>query len=129
MPQILVRTSHATVLPTIAAGLAAELTTLMVNILARKRESVVIGFEPVDGSFWFSGGSAPGDGSCLIQAVITVLTGTGSQSEREIMIQRTDEALRKALGPAHGPVYVLFQDVPPESWGYNGKSVAAIRAK
>ena len=101
----------------------------MVDVLARKRESILIGFESLDAQAWFAGGQAPAAGASLVQAHITVVEGTGDAKAREQMLQRTTEALRQAYAPVHGPVYVLFVDVPAASWGYNGRSVATLRAQ
>jgi len=127
MPQITVRSTSTRLAPQQRERLTRELVGLMVDVLARKPESV--GFESLDPQAWFAGGQAPAAGASLVQAHITVVEGTGDAKAREQMLQRTTDALRQAYAPVHGPVYVLFVDVPAASWGYNGRSVAALRAQ
>jgi phenylpyruvate tautomerase PptA (4-oxalocrotonate tautomerase family) len=129
MPQITVRTTSTRLAPQQRERLAQELAALMVDVLARKPESVLVGFESLDPQAWFAGGQAPAAGASLVQAHIAVVEGTGDAKAREQMLQRTTEALRQAYAPVHGPVYVLFVDVPAAAWGYNGRSVAALRAQ
>ncbi len=78
----------------------------MVEVLGRKPESILVGFEPLDPQAWFAGGQAPAAGASLVQAHITVVEGTGDGKAREQMLQRTTEALRQAYAPVDGPVYV-----------------------
>jgi phenylpyruvate tautomerase PptA (4-oxalocrotonate tautomerase family) len=129
MPQITVRTTSTGLPPQQRERLARELAGLMVEVLGRKPESVVVGFEPLDPQAWFAGSQAPAAGESLVQAQITVVEGTGDAAAREQMLQRTTAALRQAYAPVYGQVYVLFVDVPAASWGYNGRSVAALRAQ
>src|SRR5690242_12058426 len=85
MPQITVRSTSTRLLPEQRERLTRELVGLMVDVLARKPESVLVGFESLDPQAWFAGGQAPAAGSSLVQAQITVLEGTGDAKAREQM--------------------------------------------
>ncbi|HEY5675131.1 MAG TPA: tautomerase family protein, partial [Myxococcales bacterium] len=86
MPQITVRTTSTRLTPQQREHLAQELAALMVDVLARKPESVLVGFESLDPQAWFAGGQAPAAGASLVQAHIAVIEGTGDAKAREQML-------------------------------------------
>ena len=63
MPQITVRTTSTRLAPQQRERLAQELAALMVDVLARKPEAVLVGFESLDPQAWFAGGRAPAAGA------------------------------------------------------------------
>src|SRR5207237_4239787 len=77
MPQITVRSTSTRLAPQERERLTHELVGLMVDVLARKPESVLVGFESLDPQAWFAGGQALPAGASLVQAHITVVEGTG----------------------------------------------------
>jgi 4-oxalocrotonate tautomerase family enzyme len=60
------------------------------------------------------------------QAVVKVLTGTGSDEQKARMIEQTTDVLRRVLGNPPMPFYVTFEEIPSTSWGYDGRTVAEI---
>lgn len=61
--------------------------------------------------------------------VVTVKTVAGATAEqKEQLIARITEALKEVLGKNPETTHVIIEEVPAESWGLRGKSVASIRA-
>ncbi|TAI59859.1 tautomerase family protein [Bradyrhizobium sp. Leo170] len=109
------------------AVLFKSITDLMVDILGRQRELVVVSVTSVAPSDWSVAGVAQdGDGLAGVQAVVKVLTGTGSDEQKAMMIEQTTDVLSRVLGNPAMPFYVTFEEIPSTSWGYNGRSVADI---
>jgi 4-oxalocrotonate tautomerase len=109
------------------AALFEKITDLMVDILGRSRKLVVVSVTTAAPSDWSAGGAARnGSGVVGIQAVVKVLAGTGSDEQRAQMIKQTTEVLRSVLGDPVMPLYATFEETPATSWGYDGRTVAAI---
>jgi len=74
-------------------------------------------------TYWSVGGDEAEDAGLVgVEAVIRTVAGS-SVENRARMIEETTTVLREVLGT---PILPLF--VAPESWGYNGKTIAHIRA-
>jgi 4-oxalocrotonate tautomerase family enzyme len=104
-----------------------SITDLMVDILGRSRGSVVVSVTPTAPSDWSVGGVVQDSaGLAGVQAVVKVLTGTGSDEQKARMIKQTTDVLCRVLGDSAMPFYVTFDEIPSTSWGYNGRTVADI---
>jgi 4-oxalocrotonate tautomerase family enzyme len=104
-----------------------SITDLMVDILGRSRKSVVVSVTSAAPSDWSVAGALQDSGGLAgVQAVVKVLTGTGSDEQKARMIEQTTDVLRRVLGNPAMPLYVTFDEVPPTSWGYDGRTVAEI---
>jgi phenylpyruvate tautomerase PptA (4-oxalocrotonate tautomerase family) len=101
-----------------------SITDLMVDILGRSRKSVLVSVTSAAPSD--SGALQDSGGLAGVQAVVKVLTGTGSDEQKARMIEQTTDVLRRVLGNPAMPLYVTFDEVPPTSWGYDGRTVAEI---
>jgi 4-oxalocrotonate tautomerase family enzyme len=109
------------------AALFKSITELMVDILGRSRKSVVVSVTSTAPSDWSVAGVAQdGGGLAGVQAVVKVLTGTGSDEQKAAMIEQTTDVLRRVLGNPRMPFYVTFEEVPSTSWGFEGRTVAEI---
>jgi phenylpyruvate tautomerase PptA (4-oxalocrotonate tautomerase family) len=109
------------------AVLFKSITDLMVDILGRSRKSVVVSVTSAAPSDWSVAGAVQDSGGLAgVQAVVRVLTGTGSDEEKARMIEETTDVLRRVLGNPVMPFYVTFEEIPSTSWGYDGRTVADI---
>jgi 4-oxalocrotonate tautomerase family enzyme len=109
------------------ALLFKNLTDLMVDILGRSRHAVVVSVTSAARSDWSAAGAVQDDsGLAGVQAVVKVLTGTGSDEQKARMIEQTTDVLRRVLGNPAMPFYVTFEEIPPTSWGYDGRTMAEI---
>jgi 4-oxalocrotonate tautomerase family enzyme len=109
------------------AVLFNSITDLMVDILGRSRQAVVVSVTSAARSDWSVAGAVQdGGGLAGVQAVVRVLTGTGSDEQKARMIEQTTDVLRRTLGNPEMPFYVTFEEIPPTSWGYDGRTMAEI---
>ncbi len=109
------------------AVLFKSITDLMVDILGRTRKSVVVSVTSAAPSDWSVAGDVQaGSGPVGVQAVVKVLTGTGSDEQKARMIEQTTKVLSGVFGKPAMPLYVTFEEIPPALWGYDGRSVADI---
>jgi len=127
MPQVNITVIGAPPSAEQKAVLFKSITDLMVDILGRSRKSVVVSVTSVAPSDWSAAGDVQdSSGLAGVQAVVKVLTGTGSDEQKARMIEQTTDVLSGVLGKPAMPLYVTFEEIPPASWGYNGRSVADI---
>jgi phenylpyruvate tautomerase PptA (4-oxalocrotonate tautomerase family) len=77
---------------------------------------------------WSVGGDEAEDAGLVgVEAVIRTVAGS-SVENRARMIGETTTVLREVLGTPILPLFVVMEEIAPESWGYNGKTIAQIRA-
>jgi 4-oxalocrotonate tautomerase len=75
----------------------------------------------------FSANGQPVAVGTSLQAMITA--GTNSAAEKADFIFAAKSLLTAAIGPSDAPVYVALHELPAESWGYDGQTQAARKAK
>jgi len=128
MPQFDVTIIGAAASQAQKAVLFEKITDLMVNVLGRTRKAVVVSVTSVPASDWASGGTSQPDGKLVgIQAVVKILAGTNTDAQKAQMIAEASALLREVLGEPAMPLYVTFTEIPAESWGYDGRTVADMR--
>jgi 4-oxalocrotonate tautomerase family enzyme len=109
--------------------LFSEITDLMVEVLGRTRRLVMVSVTSAPTSDWAVGGASPNDAGLVgLQAVIHIPAGTASDEQKARMISESTRVLRTVIGTPIFPLYVLFQETSPADWGYDGRTLAAIRA-
>ena len=127
MPQVNITVIGDSPSPQQKAALFEEITDLMVSILGRTRKLVVVSVATASASDWSAGGAARTSGGVVgVQAVLKVLAGTASDDQKALMIEQMTGVLRSVLGQPSMPLYAIFEEIPPNSWGYDGRPVSAL---
>src|SRR5262249_15683904 len=110
------------------SALFSKISNLLVTVLGptRKLTLVSVRTQPATNS---SGGGDGAEGGDFvgIEAVIRPVAGSTVEN-RARMIGETTTVLREVLGTPILPLFVVMEEIAPESWGYNGKTIAQIRA-
>jgi len=101
--------------------LHAGLTGLMADVLHKQADLTVVAIDHVKPTRWARAGVAlPGTGwSASLEVFITA--GTNTAAERADFIAAAHQLI-SACGtkPADTPVYIVVNEVNPDSWGYDG---------
>jgi len=127
MPQVNITVIGDSPSPQQKAALFEEITDLMVSILGRTRKLVVVSVATASASDWSAGGAARTSGGVVgVQAVLKILAGTASDDQKTQMIEQMTNILRSVLGQPSMPLYAIFEEIPPNSWGYDGRPVSAL---
>ncbi|UVK52833.1 tautomerase family protein [Mesorhizobium sp. AR02] len=110
------------------SALFSKISNLLVTVLgpARKLTLVSVRTEPAEN--WSVGGDEAEDAGLVgVEAVIRTVAGS-SVENRARMIGETTTVLREVLGTPILPLFVVMEEIAPESWGYDGNTIAQIRA-
>jgi 4-oxalocrotonate tautomerase family enzyme len=127
MPQVNITVIGDSPSPQQKAALFEKITDLMVNVLGRTRKLVVVSVTAASASDWSAGGAArTGGGVAGVQAVLRILAGSASDEQKAQMIEQMTGVLLDVLGQPSMPLYAIFEDIPPSSWGYEGRPVSAL---
>lgn len=127
MPQVNITVIGDSPSPQQKAALFENITDLMVDVLGRTRKLVLVSVTATSASDWSVGGAArTGGGVVGVQAVLKVLVGTASDEQKAQMIEQMTRVLRDVLGQPSMPLYAIFEEIPPSSWGYDGRPVSAL---
>ena len=127
MPQVNIMIIGDAPSPQQKAALFEKITDLMVNLLGRPRNLTVVSVTAASPSDWAVGGMGRnGAGVVGVQAVLKVLVGTAPDEQKAQMIEQLTGVLRDVLGKPSMPLYAIFEEIPPSSWGYDGRSVSAL---
>jgi 4-oxalocrotonate tautomerase len=110
------------------SALFSKLCNLVGTILGPPGKSTLVSVRAEPATNWSVGGEeAEGAGLVGIHTVIRTVAGA-SVEKRAQMIAETTTVLREVLGTPILPLFVLMEEIVPESWGYGGKTIAQIRA-
>ena len=110
------------------AALFSKLTNLVGTILGPPGKSTLVSVRTEPAADWSVGGeAAEGAGLVGFGAVIRTVAGSSVET-RARMIGETTTVLREVLGTPILPLFVVMEEIAPESWGYGGKTIAQIRA-
>lgn len=97
-------------------------TTLMADVMRKKRELTAVLVEQVPISGWSLGANSIGMAAHL-EAKVT--QGTNTTDEKARFVGEAMSLLRSVLGPDLNPVsYVIVHEVPADGWGYDGRTQA-----
>ena len=104
-------------------------TSLMNTVMGKRPEVAVVNIQESDSKQW-SVNSAPITKKDPIAAYvdIKITDGTNTPEEKAEMISQTIKMLQDIVGNTQEACYVVIDDIPANSWGYNGKTQAARAA-
>lgn len=108
--------------------LFSKISDLVVTVLGPARRLTLVSVRAEPATNWSVGGDeAEGTSIVGVEAVIRAVAGS-SVENRARMIEGTTTVLREVLGTPILPLFVVMEEIAPESWGYDGKTIAQIRA-
>lgn len=103
-------------------------TFLMNTIMGKRPEVTVVHIQETDSHLWATNASALTDEDPVGAYVdIKVTEGTNTPEEKAEMLSQTIKMLQDVVGTIQEACYVVIDDIPANSWGYNGKT-QAVRA-
>ena len=109
--------------------LQEQTTSLMHTVMGKRREVTVVHIDESDPGQWSTNAcSLLADNPVGAYVDIKVTDGTNTPEEKSEMISRTVEMLKDVVGAVQEACYVVIDDVPANSWGYNGETQAARSA-
>jgi len=106
-----------------------QTTTLMNTVMRKRREVTVVHIQESEPQQW-STNSIPLTSKSPVGAYvdIKVTDGTNTVEEKAEMVSQTVKMLNDVVGIIQEACYVIINDIPADSWGYNGKTQAARAA-
>ena len=100
-------------------------TSLMKNIMKKRAEVTVVHIQEDSANYWSTNGATlSSDEPVSAYVDIKVTKGTNTPDEKAEMISETIKMLQKEVGAVQEACYVVIDDIPGNSWGYNGKTQA-----
>ncbi len=100
-------------------------TSLMNTIMGKRREVTVVHIQESEPHFWSTNASTLEANDPIGAYVdIKVTEGTNTPEEKAEMISETVKMLKDNVGVVQEACYVVIDDIPANSWGYNGKTQA-----
>ena len=100
-------------------------TSLMKGIMGKRREVTVVHIQESEPHLWATNAVALDTDSPVGAYVdIKVTEGTNTPEEKAEMLSETAKMLKEVVGVVQEACYVVIDDIPANSWGYNGKSQA-----
>lgn len=104
-------------------------TSLMNTVMGKRPEVAVVHIQESESQQWsVNSTSIAAKDPVAAYVDIKVTDGTNTQSEKAEMISRTVKMLNDMVGIIQEACYVVIDDIPADSWGYNGKTQAARAA-
>lgn len=106
-----------------------QTTSLMNTVMRKRREVTVVHIQESEPHQW-STNSIPLTAKSPVGAYvdIKVTDGTNTVEEKAEMVSQTVNMLKDVVGIIQEACYVVIDDLPADSWGYNGKTQAARAA-
>ncbi len=103
-----------------------EKTTLLMNtIMNKRREVTVVHIQESDAQQWSTNAVQLSANEPIGAYVdIKVTQGTNTPDEKKEMISLTNKMLQNIVGTIQEASYIVIDEIPAESWGYNGKTQA-----
>ena len=105
-------------------ALLARLTDLMETVMGKQREVTVVTLDEAPARLWASGGRPLAAAARMAQVEVKITRGTNDADDKQRLIGKITAALMDIAGDAAGPIYVVIDEVPADSWGYDGLSQA-----
>lgn len=100
-------------------------TSLMNTVMGKRREVTVVHIQESDPQQWSENAISLTDKEEIGAYVdIKVTDGTSTPEEKAEMISSTVKMLQDVVGTIQEACYVVIDDIPANSWGYNGKTQA-----
>lgn len=105
--------------------LYAQTTTLMNSVMGKRQDVTVVHIQESEAQFWSTNGAALNARNPVGAYVdIKVTQGTNTIDEKSRMIMETVRMLKDVVGVVQEACYVVIDEVPANSWGYDGKTQA-----
>jgi len=110
------------------SALFSKICILVGTILGPPGKLTLVSVRTEPAANWSVGGEEAEDSGLVgVETVIRTVAGS-SVENRARMIGETTTVLQEVLGTPLLPLFVVMEEIAPESWGYNGKTIAQIRA-
>ena len=107
--------------PETIARFATRMTSLVADILRKKRELTSIAAHCVPPGHWYVGGkSLTEQGRASFFLEVNVTDGTNSTDEKAAFVAAAFAAAEGILGRLDAASYVIVRDVAADAWGYQG---------
>ena len=101
-------------------------TSLMKTVMGKRPEVAVVHIQESEPQQWSVNSTSIATKDPVAAYVdIKVTGGTNTPSEKAEMISQTVKMLNDVVGIIQEACYVVIDDIPANSWGYNGKTQAA----
>ena len=126
MPLIQITLAGPQAAPATIQQLQQESTRLMASILRKEAALTVVSVTQLPEGACSANGQAVAT-SASLQALITA--GTNSAAEKAAFIFAAKMLLTATFGPSDAPLYVALHELPADSWGYDGQTQAARKAR
>lgn len=128
MPYIHIRVNRSTSKAE-RSQLQSRTTELMSLIMGKRAEVTVVQVESSESSGWsVAGGPLSPDVPAAAYVNIKITEATNTETEKAEMIRRTVDMLCDTLTCVQEATYVVIDEIPATSWGYNGQTQAARAA-
>jgi len=97
----------------------------MNTVMGKRPEVTVVHIQESEPHLWAVNASALGtDDPVGAYVDIKVTEGTNTPEEKAEMLSETVKMLQEIAGVIQEACYVVIDDIPANSWGYNGKTQA-----
>ena len=101
-------------------------TSLMNTVMGKRREVTVVHIQESEAQQWSTNAIPLMVKDAIgVYVDIKVTDGTNTSEEKAEMISQTVKMLQDVVGIIQEACYVVIDDIPADSWGYNGKTQAA----
>ena len=101
-------------------------TSQMNTVMGKRREVTVVNIDESEPRYWATNAVTLTSEDPIGAFVdIKVTEGTNTREEKAEMISQIVKILRDVVGVVQEACYVVIDEIPANSWGYNGKTQAA----
>lgn len=105
--------------------LCVKTTSLMSEVMGKRPEVTVVHIQESEPFFWSTNASVLGEIDPIsVYVDIKVTEGTNRPEEKAQMISETVKMLKESVGALQEACYVVIDDIPANSWGYDGLTQA-----
>lgn len=106
-------------------ALYKKTTFLMNTVMRKRREVTVVHIQESKTEQWSTNAEQLSVNDPIgVYVDIKVTQGTNTPEEKKEMISQTIKMLQEVIGTIQEASYVVIDDIPGDSWGYNGKTQA-----
>lgn len=102
-------------------ALAITLTDLLANDLGKRRDLTSVLIEAPQNARWCTAALANPTSAHLD---VCVTAGTNTAAQKQAFIANAMQALRAAIPSLPSATYIVVQELPAQSWGYDGRTQA-----
>lgn len=125
MPFISLRIAKKEISKSQIVELIENITTLITNVMNKKRERVSVQISCEDPDLWAVGGKLISEThGCGVRMSIDLTAGTNSIADKENMIAAATVTLDEILTINSEATYIVINEIPGESWGKGGIMLA-----